>query len=77
MKTRTIEEVLKRHTNTLMEITGVTGTGIGQYCENPCIKVFVDKLTKDLKKKIPETLEGYQVVVEETGIFRPSGRELG
>ena len=33
-------------------------------------KVFVDKLTPELKDQIPKTLENYPVVIEETGEFK-------
>ena len=67
---KSIEEVLKQHTDTLMSIPGVVGTGQGLYKGIPCIKVFVAELTRGLKKKIPEKLEGYPVIVEETGVFK-------
>lgn len=53
-----------------MEIPGVVGTGQGEAANSPCIKVFVDKLTPELKSKIPETIESYPVVIEETGDFK-------
>ncbi|MFN2378832.1 MAG: hypothetical protein ABR519_01315 [Bacteroidales bacterium] len=64
-----IEEVLKKQTGSLMTIPGVTGTGQGLYHGNPCIKVFVAKLNAELKKQIPDTIEGYPVIIEETGRF--------
>jgi len=67
MAEETIKEVLKKHTKDLMSIPGVVGTGQGLCEGKPCIKVFVIKKTPDLDQKIPQTLEGYPVVVEETG----------
>jgi hypothetical protein len=32
---------------------------------------MVVKVTKDLRKKIPESIEGYAVLLEESGIIRP------
>lgn len=53
-----------------MEIHGVTGTGQGLCDGKPCIKVFVNKLTDEIRGKIPDTIEGYPVSPEETGMFR-------
>jgi len=70
MSALTIEEVLKKHTDSLMIIPGVVGTGHG-FCDGKsCIKVFVVKKTSELEDKIPGRLEGYPVKVEETGVFR-------
>jgi hypothetical protein len=67
MAAETIKEVLKSHTKELMAVPGVVGTGQG-ICEgNPCIKVFVIEKTPDLDQKIPKTLNGYPVVIQETG----------
>ena len=69
MPSKTIEEVLKEHTDELMSIPGVVGTAEGLCDGNPCIKVFVIEITPELEQKIPEELEGYPVEVEETGEF--------
>ena len=67
MASRTIAEVLKEHTTSLMAVPGVVGTGQGLCEGKPCIKVFVIKKTPELVQKIPDTLDGYPVVIEETG----------
>jgi hypothetical protein len=67
----TIEQVLKQHTDRLMSIPGVVGTAIGECGGKPCIMVLVAKKTPDLMKKLPSTLQGFPVVVEETGAIRP------
>jgi hypothetical protein len=70
MAVKTIEEVLKKHTGELMSVPGVVGTAQG-ICDNkPCIKVYVIKKTPELNKKIPDIIEGYPVVIEETGKIR-------
>lgn len=66
----TIEEALQKHSGALMEIPGVLGTGQGLYDSKPCIKVFVKRFTDELSSKIPDTIEGYPVMAEETGMFR-------
>ena len=71
MMQKTIERVLKEHTNELMSIPGVVGTAQGLCNDKPCIKVYVIKKTPELDQKIPNTLEGYPVSIEETGEIRP------
>ena len=67
---KTIEQVLKEHTDELMSIRGVVGTGQALCSGKPCIKVFVSRKTEDLEEKIPKNLEGYPVVIQETGKFK-------
>ncbi len=70
MTEKTIEEVLKEHTEELMSLPGVVGTAQGLCNDKPCIKVYVIEKTPELAQKIPDIIEGYQVVVEETGEIR-------
>ena len=70
MSAKTIEEVLKEHTDELMSIPGVVGTAQSLCNDKPCIKVFVIKKTPELEQKIPAVLEGHPVEVEETGEFK-------
>lgn len=67
---KAIEEVLKQHTDRLMSLPGVVGTAIGECEGKPCIKVLVVKRTPELLKTIPSALEGFPVVIEETGEIR-------
>jgi len=75
METKKIEEELKKHTGYLLSIPGVTGTAIGLCGGKPCIKVYVLKKTPELDEKIPGQIEGYTVVIEETGEFKPLSGE--
>jgi len=70
VSTKGIQEVLEDHAPELMSTPGVVGTGLSLCNDQPCIKVFVVKETPELKEKIPDTLEGYPVVIEESGTFR-------
>lgn len=70
MEGRAIEEVLKAHTGQLMSIPGVVGTAQGLCSGRPCIRVFVIKKSAELERMIPDTIEGYLVVVEESGEFK-------
>ena len=70
MPSKPIKKVLEEHTLKLMSIEGVIGTAEGLCNSKPCIKVYVIKKTRQLTQRIPTTLEGYPVVIEETGEFR-------
>lgn len=75
MPEKTIEEVLKKYTPELMSKPGVVGMGQSLCDGQPCIKVFVAKETPELKREIPETLEGYPVVIKESGKFQALPRK--
>jgi len=68
---KTIEEVVNLHARHLLAIPGVVGVAQGQLDHRPCLKVFVTKKTPELEQKIPAALEGYPVIIEETGEIRP------
>ena len=70
MPAKTIQEVLQEHTDRWMDVPGVVGTAIGELDGRSCIKVFVAKKTDELLAKIPGSIDGYPVVIEETGEFR-------
>jgi len=67
---RSIEAVQGSHTDSLMRIPGVVGTAIGLCDGAPCIKVLVVRATPELRKAIPDSLEGYCVILDETGTVR-------
>ena len=75
MPERTIEQVQEEHTDEWMAIDGIEGTAIGLYEGTPCIKIFTSKKPQQLKDKIPSTVEGYPVIIEETGTFRALEQE--
>jgi len=70
MPERTIEQVQEEHTDDWMAIPGVEGTAIGLFEDKPCIKIFSSRKAEELRAKIPSTIEGYPVIIEETGVFR-------
>lgn len=71
MVARGIDDVLAAHTDSLMALPGVVGTAIG-LCEGErCIKVFLADSNPATRGRIPPRLEGFRVVVEVTGTFRP------
>src|SRR5438093_13113152 len=68
---RSIDEVLAAHTDSLMALPGVVGTAIG-LCEGErCIKVLVADSNPATRRRIPDRLEGYRVLVEMTGTITP------
>jgi len=70
MTVKAIAEVLKEHTEELMSIPGVVGIGQSLCNGKPCINVLVIEPTLELAQKIPDNLEGYQVMIEDTGEIR-------
>jgi len=70
MPKRTIEQVQEEHTDAWMAIPGVEGTAIGLFEGKPCIKIFTSSKPQQIRGKIPSTVEGHTVIIEETGAFR-------
>jgi hypothetical protein len=70
MSQKTIEQVQEEHTDEWMAIPGVVGTAIGLFDGKPCIRIFSSSNPQQLRAKIPSTVEGYPVIIEETGEFR-------
>ena len=70
MPTKSIREVLQKHTKELMAIPGVVGAGEGVCDGKPCIRVFISGKNPQVTQKIPASIEGYVVTVEETGDFK-------
>ncbi|MGH8004570.1 MAG: hypothetical protein ACRECJ_07590, partial [Limisphaerales bacterium] len=62
--------VQEEHTPHLMSLPGVVGTAIGESQGKPCIKVYVTQKTAEIEKGVPDSLEGYPVVIEVTGEFK-------
>lgn len=70
MPVKTIEAVLDEHTDEWMSIPGVVGTAIGESKGKPCIKILVVEKTEQLTEKIPSEIEGFPVVIQQTGTIR-------
>lgn len=73
MTRKDINAVLKDHDKELLAISGVVGVYVGLLPDDktPCLKVMVVKETEDLKRRIPKSIEGYPVLIEESGVIRP------
>jgi len=62
-----ILEVKNRHEDELMAINGVVGVGIGECNGLPCIVVYLEDDSEELKSRIPEWVEGFPITTEVTG----------
>ena len=73
MPRRDINLVLQEHDDELLAIPGVVGVfaGLLEDGKTLCLKVMADRKTRELERTIPKSLEGYPVVLEETGPIRP------
>lgn len=73
MPRKSIREVLNSHTEELMTIPGVVGVAQGESQGRPCIRVFVADKNSESLRGLPHTLDGYRLLVEESGDFRALG----
>ena len=67
MEREPLATVLERHTQELLAIPGVLGTGEGSEEGEPVFVVFVERRTSALEARLPRKLDGYRVVLRETG----------
>ena len=72
MSRRPIGDVLRDHTPELMALPGVIGTGEGAKDGRPVILVIV-ATGSGAGSRIPHEIEGYRVVLQETGPVRALG----
>ena len=69
---KSIDEVIKTYSDSLMAIPGVVGVYHGLNDEGKsCLKVMVRKKTSEIEQRLPKKLEGYDVVIDETGEIKP------
>lgn len=65
-----LRSVLERHAQDLLSVPGVVGVAEGEADGRPCVTVYVAELTDPSAARIPADLEGWPVVVRESGRFR-------
>jgi hypothetical protein len=71
MSTADAIRAMDAHVNELMAVPGVVGVAVGALDDGGlCIKVLVVKKTAEHRKRIPKEIEGYPVVIEESGEIR-------
>lgn len=73
---RPIGDVLRDHSDRLMNLEGVVSVGVALCDDMPCIRIGVRSLSGSLRQEIPDSLEGHPVDVREIGIVRPRGEDL-
>jgi hypothetical protein len=69
--TKSIDEVLAAHTDSLMKLPGVVGTAVGLCDGERCIQVLLVDSNSATKSRIPSRLEGYRVVALVSGTITP------
>ena len=68
MSREPLHDVLARRTPALLALPGVRGTGEGRdEAGEPVLVVFVATRTPALDARLPRVLDGYRVVVRESG----------
>jgi len=75
MPGRTIESVFGELKGNLLAIPSVVGVAIGESNGKACIRVFVSQKDTTLLRQIPHSIEGYKVIVDETGEMRALNTE--
>ena len=66
-----ISEVLSTHTPDWLRIQGVIGSGETMVDGDTAIMIFVDTVTDELRTKLPKRVDGYPVVIEQSGKVVP------
>ena len=69
MPRKSIQEVLKSHIDRLMSVPVVVGVAEGESRGKPCIMVFVTDKNPEFLKDIPGMIDGYRLLVVESGNF--------
>ncbi len=69
MADETVDSALKRHARGITSLPGVVGIAEGEADGRPCIRVFVERKRGQLLEAIPQGLDGWPVIVEETEGF--------
>ncbi len=62
--------VIERRSPELLEIPGVVGVAQGAHEGRSVVQVLVERRTPELMAKLPRTLDGFPVVVVESGEIR-------
>jgi hypothetical protein len=70
MPSETLRRVLERHVQRLVSLPGVVGVAEGEADGRPCVTVYVAEMTAGVVGQLPSELEGWPVVIRESGEFR-------
>jgi hypothetical protein len=67
-----VTEVMDRHSDELIRLEGVVGIAVAAFEDSSLyIQVLVRERTPEMESRIPDTIEGVPVVVEESGEIVP------
>ena len=75
MQEKDIEQVHKEYSDKWMLIPGVEGTAISISEGKSCIIVFSSINAEKLRASVPSKVEGYPVIIKQTGKFHALGNE--
>jgi hypothetical protein len=74
-RNRSVEQVFDVHRDSLLSIPGVVGAGIAKLDDKPCIMIMVKQKGQYAEGQLPKELDGYKVIVQETGELKaPDGQ---
>jgi hypothetical protein len=73
MPRETIRRVIERHAKRIGSLPGVVGVAEGEMSDGPCITVYVAEKTPEVMCQIPPDVEGWPVLVRESGEFQALG----
>ncbi|MBD2255249.1 hypothetical protein H6G14_28955 [Nostoc parmelioides FACHB-3921] len=65
-----MEQVKEQYESDLLRINGVVGVGISECEDKPCIKVYLNNESPNLKRQIPKQLDGFKVDTQVTGTIQ-------
>lgn len=68
MANRPVKEVMEDHAGKLISIPEVTAVAVSELEDGtPCIKILIIEESAEIRAELPDSLEGYPVVVEVSG----------
>jgi hypothetical protein len=63
-----VHDILAKYRESWMQVNGVIGIGEGlDKNAKPCVIIFVESLTPEVEKRIPLSVEGVPLIIEEVG----------
>ena len=65
-----VAAVIERHSAALLGMPGVVGVAQGERGGHPVVQILVERRTPELVGRLPRSLDGYPVVVVESGVLR-------
>jgi hypothetical protein len=71
MRRDTLDTARQVRTDSVIDMPGVTGVGIGECDGRPCLKVFIERSSDELEARLPRSMDGIPAEIEVTGEIRP------